>query len=169
MGEITPERLTSQDVAEMLQVSVETVYKLRTSANKGVGDFPRPVAFDGPSPLYDAEAIAGFIARRRERRAGAGRRARVYTEQPGTFAARLRQAILDGRGGTEIPTQRALIDRLGLNAVTFGHRLRATTRWKASELEIIADLVGVDTSDANEEVDRVRAEKAARRRHERSS
>ena len=83
----------------------------------------------------------------------------LFRSRDAAFAERLRAAIADGAGAPEVPTQAALLDLLGLNVVTFGERMRGRTRWTDAELEVIRRTLGVDTTDANEVVDRARAAK----------
>ena len=178
---MTGRHLTTADVAEKLGVSVVAVYKMRSISNKlrRAGQegplLPEPVAIEGNSPLYDEAAIDAF-AQERARRAPSqrGRRPRLMPglARDAAFAERLRAAIADGAGAPEVPTQAALIDLLGLNVVTFGERMRGRTRWTDAELEVIRRTLGVDTTDANEVVDRARAAKRqarAARSHMRSA
>jgi len=117
------------------------------------------VRFEGNSPLYDEAEIDQFVLERAQRTPSQrGRRPRVNPHaEEATFADRLRRAIAAGDGLPEIGTQAALIERLGLNVVTFGERMRGRTRWKPGELEIISAALGVDVSDANSVVEEARA------------
>lgn len=152
-----PDLLDSVQVAARLGISVGAVYKLRTQNES----FPHPERYSGRSPLYSAAAIDKFMTRRSTREpSSSGRRPRLIP--PGVvdtsmFSERLRQSIADGAGAPEISTQAQLIDRLGLNVVTFGQRMRGRTSWKDSELDTISELLGIDVKDANDVVNTARA------------
>ena len=142
--------LTSAEVAAKLGVTVATVYKLSVDSRRRLNAFPFPVAFAGRSPLYSEAAIEEFIASRSARKPSArGRRARTELVDDGTFAGRVRQAIANGAGLPDAPTQNALAGLLGLNLIPFGERMRGRTRWKPAELEVIQRVLQVDTGDAN--------------------
>lgn len=150
---VDSELLDSAQVAKRLDVTVGRVYKLR------VGDpsFPAPVAFRGRSPLYASNDIESFIQERSGRApATRGRRPRRLAPgvvDPSLFSERLRQTIASGVGRPDVMTQADLIALLGLNPITFGHRMRGRTRWRPSELDEIRRRLGMDTTDANEVVD----------------
>ncbi|MGO1316923.1 MAG: helix-turn-helix transcriptional regulator [Microbacterium sp.] len=164
IADTTHSRLTLSDIAERLHVELETVYKLRTASQKHDGPFPRPVGFDRNRPLFDEIDVDAYIASRRAHTpAGAGRRSRIHVDDSDAFAARLRQAIVDGAGLPDIPTQAELIRRLGLNIVTFGNRMRGTTAWKPAELDLIGNVLNIDTDDANDTVTHHRQERRANR------
>ena len=52
---------------------------------------------------------------------------------------------------------------LQLNNVTFGARMRGRTAWTADERERISSTLGIETSDANLQVEQLRAERRTRR------
>lgn len=149
-------RLDSAQVAARLGVTVGTVYKLR-AARQG---FPNPVGYSGRSPLYAASAIEEYVVARSLRSpSDRGRRPRVVaagTVDTGVFAERLRDRIKSGAGRSSVRSQADLIARLGLNIATFGERMRGRTRWKESELQLIADVLDMDVTDANDFVNRGR-------------
>lgn len=149
-------RMTSAQVAARLGITVGSVYKLRT----GRRGFPQPVGYSGASPMFAADAIEEYVRSRSDRQpSDRGRRPRMVAEgaiDSTLFAERLRARIQSGAGRPGIATQADLIARLGLNIVTFGHRMRGRTRWKSGELEIVADVLGMDTADANDAVDAAR-------------
>lgn len=148
--------LTSAEIAELMDVGISYVYKLRSTDDA----FPAPIAYNERSPLYSALAILEYMKARSTREPSArGRRPRTLVDGtgPGTFAQRLRASIMAGDGKPEIDTQRALIEKLGLNSVTFGNRMRGRNRWKDTELAVIAELLRLDTSDANDAIDKARA------------
>lgn len=148
--------LTSAQIAELMDVGISSIYKLRSTDDA----FPPPVAYVKNSPLYSEIAILEYMKARSNRGPSArGRRPRALIdgENADTFAQRLRASIMAGEGKPEIDTQRALIEKLGLNSVTFGNRMRGRNRWKDSELAVISKLLRIDTSDANDAVMKVRA------------
>lgn len=148
--------LTSAQIAELMDVGISYVYKLRSTDDA----FPPPVSYVKNSPLYSETAILEYMKARSNRAPSArGRRPRTLVDDAGagTFAERLRSSILAGDGKPEIDTQRALTEKLGLNSVTFGNRMRGRNRWKDAELTVISELLGLDTSDANDAVDEARA------------
>ncbi|MFJ2535776.1 helix-turn-helix transcriptional regulator [Microbacterium maritypicum] len=148
--------LTSAQIAELMDVGISYIYKLRSTDSS----FPAPIAYEERSPLYSEDAILEYIKARSNRDPSTrGRRPRALADgkNPETFAQRLRASIMTGAGKPEIDTQRALIEKLGLNSVTFGNRMRGRNRWKESELTVIAELLRIDTSDANDTVANARA------------
>lgn len=148
--------LTSAQIAELMDVGIGYVYQLRSTDDA----FPAPIAYVKNSPLYSDAAILEYMKARSTREPSArGRRPRTLVDEaePDTFAQRLRASIMAGAGKPEINTQRALIEKLGLNSVTFGNRMRGRNRWKDTELTVIAELLGLDTSDANDAIDKARA------------
>lgn len=157
--------LDSTQVAARLGISVGAVYKLRTQNDL----FPHPERYDGRSPLYSADAVEKFIARRSAREpSSSGRRPRLIapgTVDTNTFSERLRQHIADGAGAPDVTTQAQLINLLSLNVVTFGQRMRGRTRWKDAELAIISERLGIDVSDANDIVNARRTSRYPRSHH----
>ncbi|PQZ53161.1 MULTISPECIES: DNA-binding protein [unclassified Microbacterium] len=148
--------LTSAQIADLMDVGVSYIYKLRSTDTA----FPTPIAYEERSPLYSETAILEYMKARSNRAPSArGRRPRALVdgENADTFAQRLRASIMAGEGKPEIDTQRALIEKLGLNSVTFGNRMRGRNRWKDSELAVISELLRIDTSDANDAVTKARA------------
>ncbi|HCS60131.1 MAG TPA: DNA-binding protein [Microbacterium sp.] len=153
------ELLDSAQVAARLSVTIGTVYKLRTEDEA----FPSPVRYRGRSPLYSPAAIDAFIAQRSTREPSArGRRPRLTlpdSVDKAQFSERLRDRIATGAGTPSVTTQADLIAILDLNSVTFGQRMRARTRWKDTELAVIADRLDMDVTDANAALDAARAAK----------
>lgn len=150
-------RLDSAQVATRLGVTVSTVYKLRAERR----GFPGPVSYDGRSPMYAASAIEEYVRARSTRQpSDRGRRPRVVAAgavDADIFPERLRALIQSGAGLPAIGSQADLIARLNLNVVTFGERMRGRTRWKDAELHVIAELLDIDVTDANDIVDQARS------------
>jgi len=162
-------RISGEEVAKKMGVSVEAVRIYRSNdQNKEPGPhrFPKPVGYNGRIVLFDEAEIDAYIVARSTHNLGKrGRRPLTTPEQlqTATFADRVREAIRNGDGLPDIPTQNALAELLGLNSITFGQRMRGRTSWKPSELETIASVLQLDTHDANDAVDAMRAARKASR------
>ena len=163
-------RISSDDIAKKMGVSLNTVYVYRSNDRSklpGPARFPDPVGYDGRTVLFDEAEIDAYIEARSRRSGTAGRPPR--TAQTGSssdapFAARLRQAVAAGAGEPDVSTLRGLASQLSLNTVTLGERLRGRTAWKPEELAAIEQLLSISTSDANEHVEVMRAQRRAARR-----
>ena len=162
-------RISSAQIAEKMGVSLNTVYVYRSSdrdKTPGPSRFPDPIGFDGRTVLFDESAIDAYIKARSDTRGRAGRPPRTaprHTGPTAPFPDRLREAIAAGAGAPDITTLKQLAEALQLNNVTFGERMRGRTTWTAEERELIASTLGIDTSDANLQVEQLRADRRARR------
>lgn len=167
-GGSTP-RISSEDVAKKMGVSLNTVYVYRSNDRSrlpGPSRFPDPVGYDGRTALFDEAEIDAYIEARSQRRGVAGRPPR--TAQPSDsndapFATRVRRAVAGGAGEPDVSTLRQLADQLSLNTVTLGERLRGRTAWKPEELVALEQLLSIATADANDHVERGRAQRRAAR------
>ena len=163
-------RISSDDIAKKMGVSLNTVYVYRSNDRSklpGPARFPDPVGYDGRTVLFDEAEIDAYIEARSQRRGAAGRPPR--TAQPddsgdAPFATRLRRAVASGAGEPDVSTLRQLAGRLSLNTVTLGERLRGRTAWKPEELTTLEQLLSIATSDANDHVQLMRAQRRAARR-----
>lgn len=163
-------RVSSDEIAKKMGVSLNTVYVYRSndrSKPPGPTRFPEPVGYDGRTVLFDEAEIDAYIEARSQRTGTAGRPPR--TAQPDDnsevpFATRVRQAVAARAGEPDVPTLRQLAAHLSLNTITLGERLRGRTAWKDEELAAIEQLLSIDTSDANDHVQLMRAQRRAARR-----
>lgn len=163
-------RISSDDIAKKMGVSLNTVYVYRSNDRSklpGPARFPDPVGYDGRTVLFDEAQIDAYIEARSQRTGAAGRPPRTAradsSRVDAPFAARLRQAVAAGAGEPDVSTLRELAVRLSLNTVTLGERLRSRTAWKKEELIKIEQMLAIDTSDANEDVRRLRAQRREQR------
>lgn len=163
-------RISSAQIAEKMGVSLNTVYVYRSSdrdKTPGPARFPDPVGFDGRTVLFDESAIDAYIKARSDTHGRAGRPPRTaprHTGPTAPFPDRIREAVTAGAGAPSITTLKQLADALQLSAVTFGERMRGHTTWTPEEREHIASVLGVDVSDANDQVDQIRAARRAQRK-----
>lgn len=162
-------RISSAEIAEKMGVSLNTVYVYRSSdrdKSPGPSRFPDPVGFEGRTVLFDENAIDAYIRARSDTQGRAGRPPRTALRRTGPtapFPDRIREAIAAGAGAPGITTLKQLAETLQLNNVTFGERMRGRTAWTADERERIASTLGIETSDANLQVEQLRAERRTRR------
>lgn len=165
-------RISSGDIAKKMGVSLNTVYVYRSNDRSkvpGPARFPDPVGFDGRTVLFDEAEIDAYIGARSQRTGTAGRPPRTAQADDSSdapFAARVRQAVAAGAGKPDVSTLRQLAAQLSLNTVTLGERLRGRTAWKPEELVRIAQLLTITTSDANDHVQLMRAQRRAARNSE---
>lgn len=163
-------RISSDDIAKKMGVSLNTVYVYRSNDRSklpGPARFPDPVGYDGRTVLFDEAEIDAYIEARSRRSGTAGRPPRTAQtdgSRDAAFAARLRQAVAAGAGEPDVSTLRGLASQLSLNTVTLGERLRGRTAWRPEELAAIEHLLSISTSDANEHVEVMRAQRRAARR-----
>lgn len=162
-------RISSAEIAEKMGVSLNTVYVYRSSdrdKTPSPSRFPDPVGFEGRTVLFDESAVDAYIKARSDTRGRAGRPPRTaprHTGPSAPFPDRIREAVVAGAGAPTIATLKQLADELQLNNVTFGERMRGRTAWTAEEQERIAAVLGIDVSDANDQVEQLRAERRAQR------
>lgn len=162
-------RISSAQIAEKMGVSLNTVYVYRSSdrdKTPGPARFPDPVSFEGRTVLFDESAIDAYIKARSDTRGRAGRPPRTaprHTGPTASFPDRIRESVTAGAGAPGITTLKQLADALQLNSVTFGERMRGRTTWTQTERERIASILEIDTSDANDQVEQLRAQRRAQR------
>lgn len=145
-------RITTREVAAILDVSVAQVYVLRNRDPL----FPTPATSTPKGNLFELRAInsyaeerlSRFLQRRRGRRPF-----HVDTQraESSAFSLRLWHLIRGQQQAPEFPTQASVAKRLKLTVASFGARMGGRTRWTHAELAILHDTFQIATEDANDE------------------
>lgn len=133
------------DIAELLGVSVQTA-RYYASQDK---DFPsRITPASMRSPGFDPEDVRRYIETRNTKNVGKpGRPPRTARQgdrvstTDASLPDRIRAAVASET--TSVKTLTELAGKLGLSSITFGNRMRGTTRWTEGELKALRKILKI--------------------------
>lgn len=142
------------EIAAMMRVKVTTVYNYAVWHDY----FPEAATPTGQRPpRFRKVDVDAYIARRSAQAVGAPGRPvktmdvgeRVSREQGARASASIRARL----AASDAPRHQEIVDVLGISKPALKARLRRETRWKVSELERIAALLGTTVDELTRESD----------------